>query len=117
MKQMKAKIGMTSSLFVGIFGGYWIKILNTKEIDTLNEEYDEHGRAMIWQANNLFWGAPICSHVTDMAMLDFFEKNGASRCVHAPRAHVWPVGKDVATVLTHADETTSLYIATTPRTS
>ena len=29
-------------MFVGIFGGYWIKILNTKEIDTLNEEYDEH---------------------------------------------------------------------------
>ena len=42
MNQMKAKIGMTSSLFVGIFGGYWIKILNTKEIETLNDEYEHY---------------------------------------------------------------------------
>ena len=46
MNQMKAKIGMTSSLFVGIFGGYWIKLLNTKEIDTLNE-YEEYERYSI----------------------------------------------------------------------
>ena len=38
----QAKVGFLSSLFVGIFGGYWIKLLNTKEIDNLSEEYEHY---------------------------------------------------------------------------
>ena len=42
LKPLKAQIGLMSSLFVGFFGGYWVKILRSKEIDDISDDYERY---------------------------------------------------------------------------